>query len=569
MLVVSNAFGVATPWLLGRAIDALAGPDTTMARIASLAALIVGAAVLSGAARFGMRRQLNGISRHVEADLRDAFFEHLLHLDAAFYGATRTGDLMSRATNDTQAVRMAVGPGLMYLANTIVMGGFALAVMVTYSGRLTLIALVPLAFLAPAMLYFGRVIHEKFDRIQDHFGVLAAMVQENLTGVRIVRSYNQETAQEQEFDGLNAEYLEKNMALARTSAIFEPLLTLLIGFGVLVVLWFGGLEVIAGRLSPGDFVAFFFYLGLLAWPIMALGWVINLFQRGAASLDRIEKIFETVPRVDEPIQPDPPIAVRGAVEFRDVSFRYPGTDRAVLRNLSFHVDAGQTLAIVGRTGSGKSTLVALLTRRYDPSSGEILLDGVPLDRFPLDRLRDAVTVVPQDAFVFSDTIRRNVALGLPIDAGEDGRVEAAAEIAQLTDTIAALPEGFETRLGERGVTLSGGQRQRTTLARAIARDASVLILDDALSAVDTQTETRILRGLARVFANRTAVVVSHRVSAVMSADLILVLEDGRIAEHGRHGELVDRNGLYASLLRRQFLAEVLDDDPLAAARSGV
>ncbi|MGH7505215.1 MAG: ABC transporter ATP-binding protein, partial [Longimicrobiales bacterium] len=335
------------------------------------------------------------------------------------------------------------------------MGGFALAIMLTYSGRLTLIAVIPLTLLAPVMLYFGRLIHERFEKIQDHFGVLATMVQENLTGVRIVRAYNQERAQEREFDGLNAEYLEKNMALARTSAVFQPLLTLLTGFGVLVVLWFGGIEVIGGRMSAGEFVAFFFYLGLLAWPMMALGWVINLFQRGAASLARIEKILDTEPAVREPEQPAALVAVRGDIEFRDVSFHYPGTERDVLRDVTFRVEAGQTVALVGPTGSGKSTLVALLTRRYDPSRGLVLLDGVPLDRIPLQQLRGAIALVPQDAFVFSDTIRRNIALGLPAGAAEDGRIEAAAGIARLTGTIQRLPAGFETRLGERGVNLSG------------------------------------------------------------------------------------------------------------------
>ena len=571
LVLVSNAFGTALPWLLGRAVDAIGSPGADVRAAAVFGGLIVGAALVSGAARFGMRRRLNGISRRIENDLRDDFFDHLLRLDAEFYGRTRTGDLMSRATNDTQAVRMAVGPGLMYLVNTIVMTAFVLVVMFSYSTSLTLIALVPLMGLPPVMVYFGGAIHRRFERIQDHFGVLSTMVQENLSGVRIVRAYNQERAQEAEFDALNAEYLERNMALARTSALFDPLLTILTGFGILVVLWFGGRQVMTGRMSAGDFVAFFFYLALLAWPMIALGWVINLFQRGAASLGRLAKILDAAPHVREPEAPRTPAALRGRVEFRDVSFRYPGTARTVLHGMTFTAEAGQTVAIVGPTGAGKSTVVALLTRRYDPGEGEILLDGVPLHRLPLDLLREAVAVVPQDAFVFSETIRRNIALGLRPDgpAEDDARVHDAADVARLTDTIAAFPDGFDTRLGERGVNLSGGQRQRTTLARAIARDAPVLILDDALSAVDTHTETEILHGLRRVFADRTAFIISHRVSAVMDADLILVLDDGRVVERGSHADLLSRGGVYAALLHRQLLAEGLEGEPLAATDAGI
>jgi ATP-binding cassette, subfamily B, multidrug efflux pump len=462
LVVVSNAFGAALPWLLGRAIDGLGRPDVALGAVAGSAALIVGAALVSGAARFGMRQKLNAISRSMENDLRDDFFDQLLRLDARFYGATRTGDLMSRATNDTQAVRMAIGPGVMYLVNTVVMTAFVLGVMLSYSVSLTLIALVPLAFLPPVMLYFGRAIHRRFEKIQDHLGVLSTMVQENLSGVRIVRAYNRERAQEAEFDALNAGYLEKNMALARTSALFSPLLTLLTGLGILTVLWFGGRQAMAGTITAGDFVAFFFYLALLAWPMIALGWVINLFQRGAASLQRIGAVMDAQAAVQPPAEPLAPAALRGRIEFRDVTFRYPGTARDVLRDVSFVAEAGQTIALVGPTGAGKSTLVALLARRFDPDAGDILLDGVPLRRLPFDVLRRAIALVPQDAFVFSDTIRNNIALGLPpgeargdtVPHDDAVRVEHAARVAQLTDTIRRFPAGFETRLGERGVNLS-------------------------------------------------------------------------------------------------------------------
>jgi ATP-binding cassette subfamily B protein len=557
LVVFANVAGILLPWLVGRAIDALSRPGATLGLVAVQAGWIVGTTLISGVARFGMRKLLNGVSRHVETDLRDALFAHLLRLDAGFFGRMPTGELMSRMTNDTQAVRMAIGPGVMYMTNTLVIGVFALIVMFGFDVRLTLLSLVPLIFLAPVMTWFGRVIHRRFERIQQHYGVISTMVQENLSGVRIVRAYRQESAQEAEFDALNREYFERNMSLARTSALFEPVLTVLTGLGVLVVLWVGGTDVMAGRITAGQFVAFFFYLGLLTWPIIAIGWVINMLQRGAASMGRLREIFDAEPMIRSPEAPDPP-PFRGTIEFRDVWFRYPGTERDVLRGISFRIEAGETAAIVGPTGAGKSTIVALLTRRYDPTRGQVLLDSVPLDQIPLDRLRRAVALVPQDAFVFSETIASNIALGLPPGTGADGRIEDAARVAHLDETIAQFPHGYETRLGERGVNLSGGQRQRTTLARALARDATVLILDDALSAVDTQTETAILRGLGGVFADRTAIVISHRVSAVMNADRILVVRDGRIVERGRHAELIAAAGLYANLLRRQLIAEGLD-----------
>ena len=556
------------PWLIGRAIDLLDATGVTLAAIAAYAGLIVGATAVSGAARFGMRKLLNSVSRRIENDLREDVFEHLLRLDARFYGRMPTGELMSRLTNDTQAVRMAIGPGVMYMVNTLVLGVLAVAVMVSYDLRLTLLSLIPLVFLGPVMGYFGRVIHRRFERIQKHFGVLSTMVQENLSGVRIVRAYTQESAQEAEFDLLNREYFDRNMSLARTSAMFHPLLAILTGLGVLAVLWFGSLDVMAGRISAGDFVAFFFYLALLIWPMIAIGWVVNLFQRGAASMSRIAEILDADPAIVEPGEPAAVSTIEGDIEFRDVWFRYPGTDRDVLCGVTFRIPAGATAAIVGPTGAGKSTIIALMTRRYDPTRGQVLLDGTPLDRIPLDTLRAAVGLVPQDAFVFSETIADNIALGLPPGAGRDGRIEAAARVAQLDEAIAVFPLGFETRLGERGVNLSGGQRQRTTLARALARNAPVLILDDSLSAVDTHTETAILEGLGTVFTGRTAVVVSHRVSAVMNADTILVLEDGRIVEQGLHADLVAAGGLYATLLRRQLLAEGLEAEPVAADSNG-
>jgi ATP-binding cassette, subfamily B, multidrug efflux pump len=569
LIFVSNGFGILVPDLIRRAVDSLGLPGVTRADILRYALLIVAAALLAGAARFGMRQLLNAISRRIETDLRDDFFAHFIRLDAGFYAQTRTGDLMSRATNDLQAVRQAIGPGVMYLVNTVIGTAAALFFMIRYSAALTAVALVPLALLPIAMKYFGRVIHHKAERIQEQLGTLSSMVQENLSGVRIVRAYGQESAQELEFEELNREYMVRNMALARTSAVFHPLLSLLTGLGLLAVLWFGGGQVIAGTLSVGEFIAFIFYLAMLTWPMIALGWVINLFQRGAASMGRINRILRTHPSIRDAEPAHPLSEVRGDIEFRNVWFRYPGNERWVLRDVSFRIPGGQTAAVVGRTAAGKSTLIALLTRRYDPTRGAVLIDGVPVAQLPLEQLRAAIGVVPQDAFVFSDTIANNIALSVPAGADRGARIHWAAGVAQLHDTIESFPAGYETRLGERGVNLSGGQRQRTTLARALARDPAILVLDDALSAVDTDTEKKILSRLQDVLQRRTSIVVSHRVSAVMGADLILVLDDGRVVQQGTHEQLIRTGGVYATLLHRQLLEEDLESEQLAAGQGGL
>ncbi len=568
LVVVSNAFAILTPKLIGLAIDALERPGITGSTIVVYALLIVGAAVVSGAARYGMRELLNGFSRRVETDLRNDLFAHLIRLDASFYARERTGDLMSHATNDTQAVRQAVGPAVMYTVNTIALGAFALTLMFRIDVRLTLIALIPLILLPPLVLVFARILHRRFEAIQEHFGKVQTMVQENLAGARIVRAYLQEEEQEAEFAGLSEGYLERNMALARTTGIYRPALTMLAGMGMVIVLWLGGIQVIEGRISVGDFVTFGFYLTMLNWPMIALGWVTNLYQRGAASMARINRIFRSEPAVRDAPEPVELPEIRGEIEFRGVHFRYPGTEAEVLHDVSFHIEPGQTVALVGPTGSGKTTVTALLARIFDPTEGEILVDGVPVQQLKLEQLRGAIGTVPQEAFLFSETIAENIGLGIPDSDGAKDRIRFAADIAQLTEPLTTFPDGFDTRLGERGVNLSGGQRQRTALARAIARDPRILVLDDALSAVDTQTESRILEGLRQVLPGRTALIVSHRVSAVMGADLILVIDRGRLVERGTHVELLRENGVYASLLQRQLLEEELDADadpePLAA-----
>ena len=563
LVVIANGFALIQPYLLKLPIDALtgvAGDDADLIRrtVLTYALLIVATAVAGGAARYGMREILNGLSRRVEVDLRNDFVRHLLRLDAGFYGANRTGDLMSLATNDTLAVRQAVGPAVMYTANTVVSFVVGLGVMIHISPELTLAALVPMAVLPPVVQWFGKTIHTRFERIQEQFATLSTMVQENLTGVRIVRAYGQEDAQAGEFDALNRNYLKRNMHLAYASGAFHPIMGLMTGAAMVVVLWYGGGQVIAGRIGVGDFVAFSFYLWLLAWPMIALGWVVNLYQRGAASMGRLNRIFAIEPGITVPERPHPPPRGTPAIEFRDVSFRYPDTERLVLQDVSFTAEPGRTVAIVGPTGSGKSTLVSLITRTWDPTSGTVSMDGVPLPDYDPADIRALTGFAPQDSFLFSAKLGVNIGLGtspsLP-RSERARRVRDAAVAADLHDTVTDFPEGYETRLGERGINLSGGQKQRATLARALAIDPGVLVLDDVLSAVDTATESRILSGLRGELKDRTAFIISHRVTAVKDADLILVLDEGRIVERGRHRELVALGGTYATLLRRQLLEQ--------------
>lgn len=559
-VIGSSAIASAIPWLLRRAVDDLkAGAPPR--ELWLLAATMVSIALVTGVLRFQMRNILNAISRYVEYDLRNAMFRHLITLDAGFFGRNRTGDLMARLTNDLSAVRMVAGPAIMYFVNTIAGGIFALIFMMRISPRLTAVAVLPMVLLPVVMAVLGALIHRRFEAVQEHFGVMTTHAQENISGARIVRAFRQERAEETHFAALNDEYLRRNMGLARLYGLMSPGLQLLAGLGAVAVLGIGGTATLRHEITVGDFVAFGLYLGMLTWPLIALGWVINLFQRGAASMGRINAVLQAHASVLSPRTPAtlPSSTGRGrSLEFRDVGYHYPvadgGTPRWVLRHVSFTVPAGDTLGIVGATGSGKSALMDLVPRFWNPQEGQILVDGVSIDRLPLDALRSTIGYVPQETVLFSDTILANLTYG----GNDDDAARAAAGVAQLDRAIIDLPDGYDTILGERGINLSGGQKQRAAIARALARDPQIVLLDDALSAVDTSTEAAILQGLREELTGRTALIASHRVSSLRDASWIVVLDDGRIVEQGTHEALVAARGRYWTLLRRQQVSDELE-----------
>jgi ATP-binding cassette, subfamily B, multidrug efflux pump len=618
-VIATTAISLASPMVLRYAIDDLT-QGVTRAKLVEYGLLLLLIGVAGGFFRFLMRRLLVGASRHIEYDIRNDFFAHLERLPSAYFQAHRTGDLMSRATNDLNAVRMMIGPSVMYSADTVLRFIVAVAVMLSIDWRLTLLSLAPLPLVSVAVKYFGSAIHKRFEQIQARLSDLSAVVQEALSGVRVVRAYGREGYEIERFGAANAEYLARNRGLITLQGFFFPSMSLFLGLGALVALWFGSREVINGRITVGEFVAFNAYLTMLAWPVIAFGWVTNMIQRGLASWKRMLEVLETKPAIadnDDAAGTTVPgntstaasgvRLIQGEIEIRELIFSYDG--RRVLDRVSLRIEPGQTAALVGLTGCGKSTLINLLARLHDPPPGRVFIDGRDVRDIPLDVLRGAIGFVPQEPFLFSDTLANNVAFGLDAltatdgaggadkaggagraggagGAGEAGRageaggargpgkagaaegmggvaemrmrrILEAGAVARLDKDVADFPNGYETRVGERGITLSGGQKQRTAIARAIVIDPAILILDDALSAVDTQTEEEILWRLRDVMRSRTSIIVSHRISTVRSADQIFVLEDGRVVERGRHEELVRHNGLYAALHRKQLLEEEL------------
>ncbi|HEV2297149.1 MAG TPA: ABC transporter ATP-binding protein [Candidatus Acidoferrales bacterium] len=528
--------------------------------------------VIKGIFSFASRWILIGISRDIEYDLRNDLLAKLVQMEPAFYVRNRTGELMSRCTNDLGQVRNVLGPGIMYSANTIVGMALAVALMLKLSPTLTLEVLLPVPVVAVTVWYFGRVIHELQSKIQAMLATLSAKAQENLAGIRVVRAYGQEEAEIRGFDSVNREYVGQNMNMIRAWSMFFPMLQLIIGFSILFVLWQGSRMVIQGRISLGALIAFYAYVGQLVFPMIALGFVTNIFQRGAASMGRLNYILAAQPEIDDAsVRAGEEREIRGEIQFRNLTFTYPtnrggngaspagakagGVDEPVLRNISLEIPAGSTVAIVGPTGSGKSTLAALIARLWEAPEGALLIDGRPIDEWPLADLRRAIGFVPQDAFLFSETIKENIAFGVEVVNLDE--IEDAAQVASVSSDISDFTAGYETIVGERGITLSGGQKQRTTLARALIRDPRILILDDSFSSVDTDTEEKILQGLEDVLRRRTTILISHRCSTVREADQIVVLRDGEIVERGTHEELIGSGGYYAELYQKQLLEEEL------------
>jgi ATP-binding cassette subfamily B multidrug efflux pump len=568
-VVITTAIQLLAPWVLKYAVDDLQ-VGVTRAKLAMYGGLLLAIAVVGGFFRFLMRRILIGASRDIEYDVRNAFFARLQQMPLAFYQARRTGDLMSRATNDLNAVRTMIGPAVMYSTNTILVFVVAILLMVSIDRWLTLFALLPLPLVTISVKYFGSAIHTRFEAIQAQLADLSAVVQEALAGVRVVRAYGQEPHEISRFRAANEEYVRRNRVLIRLQGFFYPSMTLFLGFGSLLVLWLGSREAIAGRITVGEFVAFNAYLVMLSWPMIAFGWVTNILQRGMASWKRMLEVLDAKPEIDDAYVTDAgrQVEIRGTIEIRHLTFAYPATApgapaTVVLDDVSLRIQAGETAAFIGATGSGKSTLIALLPRLHEPPPGTVFVDGADVREIPLAKLRGAMGIVPQEPFLFSDTVAENLAFGVDAEAARQEaaalgeRVRRASAVARLDKDVASFPKAYDTLVGERGITLSGGQKQRTAIARALMIEPRILILDDALSAVDTYTEEEILRQLREFMRERTSLMVSHRVSTVRHADHIFVLDRGRIVERGRHDALVAAGGLYAAMHRRQLLEEEL------------
>ena len=558
-------FTTKVPLIMGEAVDVLKAVDVLennfdrdalLDVLFSYVLLILLYAVIQGVFRFLMRNTMIGISRKIEYEIRNDFFQHLQTLEQSFYDTNRTGDLMSRATNDLNAVRMVLGPGIMYSFNTVILFGAALYYMIGINPILTALAMAPFPILAFMINRFGAKVHYWFEKIQAQFSTMSARAQENLSGMRIIKSYVREKSEVKQFRKLNDEYLRLNQNLIKVWSFFYPTIQFLSSLGFAFVLWYGGRSVINQTITLGDFLAFNMYLLMLLWPIISVGWVVNIFQRGSASMARMNEIFDTRPKINHE-GTDPGVTVlSGEIEIKNLTFSYNENQPPVLKNISIKIPRGSTAAIIGSTGSGKSTLVNLIPRVYDPPPGTIFIDGIDIRTIPLKILRENIGIVPQETFLFSETIKENIVYG--IDSYSDPQLYEAVTISQLRENIESFPKQFDTILGERGINLSGGQKQRAAISRAVIREPKILILDDALSSVDTKTEAEILAGLKNVMKKRTSIIISHRISTIKHADRIYVFDDGEIIEQGTHDELLANKGFYAGLYEKQLLTEELE-----------
>lgn len=560
-VIVSNLFSVATPWVIGAAVDqlksGLSKGTLVHTDLIYYSLLIVGLTLMAGFMLFLTRQTIIVVSRKIEYDLRNDFLAHIQKLPMSYFQNTPTGDLMAHATNDISAVRNVLGPGIMYPSDTFMTFSLSLTLMFVKSWDLTLLTLMPLPFVSYAVYRLGKIIHSKFNDRQEQYAILTTKAQENLSGARVVKAYVRENYEIDQFKSVSWDYFKKNIVLAKAQSIMWPLMYVLVGLSLVVAVYFGGMKVIQNEITIGTLTAFFTYLSMLIWPMIAFGWVTNMVQQGAASMKRLAKIFDTVPTIADNEKTDHSItSINGTLEFKNVSFTHNGAQQPTLRNINLTIENGKTVAIVGYTGSGKSTLINLIPRLYDVTEGEFLIDGVDVRKIPLEVLRRHIGYVPQETFLFSDSIAENIRYGNDDAARE--MIYEAAEISQVAKDVADFPQRFETMLGERGITLSGGQKQRTSIARAVLRKPKILILDDSLSAVDTYTEEAILEKLRTIMKGRTSIIISHRISTVQDADTIVVLDKGQIVEKGTHDELVGLNGIYAGLYQKQLLEKELE-----------